>query len=91
MESLSGKPFIMMMQTGKYWVSDYLSLFLWGVSTRYFLSNSLVWSFLIIVSDISNQYIPDLFFIKKNKPVKGFPSCRTDKPLSECVHVGSVC
>ncbi|MBA7578716.1 hypothetical protein ES708_20581 [subsurface metagenome] len=34
MESLSEKPLVMIMQTGKYWVSDYLSLFLWGVSTN---------------------------------------------------------
>ena len=59
MESLSGKPFVMMMQTGKNWVSDYLSLFLRGISFWYFLSSSLVWPFLIIVSDIFNQDIPD--------------------------------
>ncbi len=29
----------MMMQTGKYWVSDYLSLFLQGISFWKFLSN----------------------------------------------------
>ena len=31
MESLSRKPFAMMMQTGKYWVTDNLSLFLRGI------------------------------------------------------------
>ena len=68
------------MQTGKYWVNDYLSLFLRGISFWYFLSNYLVWPFLIIVPDIFNQDIPDLYFIKKNKPIKSFPSCWTDKP-----------
>ena len=64
----------MMMQTVKNWVSDYLSLFLRGISFWYFLSNSLMWPLLIIVSDIFNQYIPDLCFIKENKPIKGLPN-----------------
>jgi len=51
-----------MMQTEKYWVSDYLSLLLRDISTWYFLSNSLMWPFLIIVSDIFNQDIPDSSF-----------------------------
>ncbi len=38
MESLSRKPFVMMMQTGKYWVNDYLSLFLWHICICKFLS-----------------------------------------------------
>ena len=91
MESLSGKPLIMVVQPRQYWVSDNISSFLRGISFWYFLSNSLMWTFLIIVADIFNQDIPDLSFIEKNKPVKSFPSYRADKPLSECVHVGSVC
>ena len=63
----------MMMQTGKYWVSNYLSLFLRDISFWYFLSNSLVWPFLIMIPDIFNQDIPDLSFIEDNEPVKGFP------------------
>ena len=91
MESLSGKPLIMLVKPRQYWVSDNISSFLRGISFWYFLSNSLMWTFVIIVPDIFNQDIPDLSLIEKNKPVKGFPSYRADKPLSECVHVGSVC
>ncbi len=90
MESLIDKPLIMVVQPRQYWVIDNISLFLRGISFWYFLSNSLMWPFLIIVADIFNQDIPDLYFIKKNKPVKSFPSYRADKPLSECVHVRSV-
>ena len=57
----------MMMQTGKYWVSDYLSLFLRGISFWYFLSNSLMWALLVVIPDIFSQDIPDLCFIKENK------------------------
>ena len=49
----------MIVQTGKNWISDYLSLFLRGISFWYFLSNSLMWPFLIIVSDIFRQDILD--------------------------------
>ncbi len=90
MESLSSKPLVMVVQPRQYWVSDNISSFLRGISFWYFLSNSLMWTFLIIVPDIFNQDIPDLSFIEKNKPVKSFPSYRADKPLSECVHVGSI-
>ena len=31
MESLSGKPFVMVVQPRQYWIADYSSLFLWGV------------------------------------------------------------
>ena len=74
MESLSGNLSVMMMQTGKHWIRDYRSLFLRDISFWYFLSNSLMWPLLIIVSDIFNQYIPDLCFIKENKPIKGLPN-----------------
>ncbi len=57
MESLSGKPFLMMVQSRQYWIADYSSLFLWGVSIWQFFSNSLMWPFLIIVSDIFGQDI----------------------------------
>ena len=70
MESLSGKPLVIVVQPRQYWVSDNISLFLRGISFWYFVSNSLMWTFLIIVSDISSQYIPDLYSIKENKPVK---------------------
>jgi len=59
MDSLSGKPFIIVVQPRQYWVSDNISLFLRGISIWYFLSNPLMWPFLIIVPDIFNQDIPD--------------------------------
>ena len=71
MESLSGKPFVMMMQTGKNWVSDYLSLFLRGISFWYFLSNSLMWPFLVMIPDIFSKDISNLCFIKENELVRG--------------------
>ena len=63
----------MILQIEKYWVRDYLSLFLWGVSTWCFLSNSLMWSLLVMIPDIFSQDISNLCFIKENKPVKGLP------------------
>ncbi len=65
----------MVMQTGKYWVSDYLSLFLRGISFWYFLSYSLMWPFLIIVSDIFSKDISSLCFNEDNEPVKGSSYC----------------
>ncbi|MBA7538268.1 hypothetical protein ES705_30543 [subsurface metagenome] len=64
MESLSGKPLVMVMQPRQYWVSDNISLFLRGISFWYFLSNSLMWPFLVIVSDIFSKDISNLCFIK---------------------------
>ena len=32
MESLSGKPLVMVVQPRQYWVSDNISSFLWGIS-----------------------------------------------------------
>ena len=59
MESLSGKPFEMVVQTGKNWVSDNIALFFWGISFWCFLSNSLMWPLFVLISNISNQGIPD--------------------------------
>ena len=71
MESLSGKPLVMVVQPGQYWVSDYLSLFLRDISFWYFLSNSLMWSLLVMIPDIFSKNISDLFFIDRKVSTLG--------------------
>ncbi len=81
----------MMMQPRQYRIADYSSSFLWGVSTWYFLSNSTMWPFLIIVPDI---FIQDIFdysvSLKKiNLSKASLLSELIDRAL-KCIHVGSI-
>ncbi len=66
MESLSGKPLIMVVQSGKYWVSDNIFLFLRGISFWFFLSYSLMWPLFVVIPNIFSQDISNLCFITEN-------------------------
>jgi len=64
----------MMMQIGKYWVSDYLSLFLRGICICKFFSNSLMWSLLVMIPDIFSQDISDFSVsLKRMNELKAYP------------------